>query len=278
MNEFDFNYFEMINKAISRSNRLESNLAAFFEEWKYYDEYNNITMKKIKYANNDITYEIYDNTYDQLGNATVKKYTCIVNNQAFAYEDTTFYEYIYDEKNNIILGKTFNQEHKLCEMIRNEYRNNNLAKREVYKDIDDDTYSNGSDYTSKHLKKVHFYSYGDNGRLLQEKVCLPSGEICCYIKYEKTGKVERVENPFKSRYSWSIDSIHNGSYEVSVKESVFNDEILKDIVDSLCGYYKDCHWILLDLSGIRNRIFDEEKVNEMMKLYERDKQIIFNYI
>lgn len=45
MKELDSGYFEMINKAISRSDRSESNFSVSFEEWIYYDEYDDITLK-----------------------------------------------------------------------------------------------------------------------------------------------------------------------------------------------------------------------------------------
>lgn len=269
----------MIKKAIGRSNRSDLQHNTSFEELIYYDEYNNITLKEIKYSSEDVTYEIHDNTYDQLGNLTVEKYTYIINNKAYAYEVKTFYEYVYDNENHIILRKTFNQDHRLSELIRNQYEQDKLIKKEVYINLNDNIdFTTGSDYIYKHLKKVHFYYYNEKNELLQEKVFLPSGEISCYIIYAKTGMVERVENPFKSGYSWSIESICAGSYEISVKESVFNDEILKSIVDLLCEHYMDCHWILLDLSAVSNRNFNEEKVNDMMKLYGTNNNIIFNYI
>ncbi len=279
MNNLDSNYYEMIKKAIGRSNRSDLQHNTSFEELIYYDEYNNITLKEIKYSSEDVTYEIHDNTYDQSGNLTTEKYTFIVNNKAYAYEVKTFYEYVYDNENHIILRKTFNQDHRLSELIRNQYEQDKLIKKEVYINLNDNIdFTTGSDYIYKHLKKVHFYYYNEKNELLQEKVCLPSGEISCYIIYTKTGMVERVENPFKSGYSWSIESICAGSYEISVKESIFNDEILKSIVDLLCEHYMDCHWILLDLSSVRNRNFNEEKVNDMMKLYGTNNNIIFNYI
>lgn len=279
MNNLNSNYYEMIKKAIGRSNRSDLQHNTSFEELIYYDEYNNIALKEIKYSSEDVTYEIHDNTYDQSGNLTVEKYTYIINNKAYAYEVKTFYEYVYDNENHIILRKTFNQDHRLSELIRNQYEQDKLIKKEVYIIVNDNIdFTTGSDYIYKHLKKVHFYYYNEKNELLQEKVCLPSGEISCYIIYAKTGMVERVENPFKSGYSWSIESICAGSYEISVKESIFNDEILKSIVDLLCEHYMDCHWILLDLSAVRNRNFNEEKVNDMMKLYGTNNNIIFNYI
>ncbi len=278
MNNLDSNYYEMIKKAIGRSNRSDLQHNTSFEELIYYDEYNNITLKEIKYSSEDVTYEIHDNTYDQSGNLTIEKYTFIVNNKAYAYEVKTFYEYVYDNENHIILRKTFNQDHRLSELIRNQYEQDKLIKKEVYINLNDNIdFTTGSDYIYKHLKKVHFYYYNEKNELLQEKVCLPSGEISCYIIYIKTGMVERVENPFKSGYSWSIESICAGSYEISVKESIFNDEILKSILDLLCEHYMDCLWILLDLSAVSNRNFNEEKVNDMMKLYGTNN-IIFNYI
>ncbi|BCJ97455.1 hypothetical protein [Anaerocolumna chitinilytica] len=279
MNNLDSNYYEMIKKAIGRSNRSDLQHNTSFEELIYYDEYNNIILREIKYSSKDVTYEIHDNTYDQLGNLTIEKYTYIINNKAYAYEVKTFYEYVYDNENHIILRKTFNQDHRLSELIRNQYEQDKLIKKEVYINLNDNIdFTTGSDYIYKHLKKVHFYYYNEKNKLLQEKVCLPSGVISCYIIYTKTGMVERVENPFKSGYSWSIESICAGSYEISVKESIFNDEILKSIVDLLCEHYMDCHWILLDLSAVSNRNFNEEKVNDMMKLYGTNNNIIFNYI
>lgn len=281
MNGITNKYNEIIDRVIKRSVRSVNDLNVNFNELTYYDQYNNVILRKKVYKTNRISYDLWENEYNGFGDIIMSSHTYVVDEKVYSNQCKTYYEYQYDKYNRIVQKTIFNEEHMAYEIIRNQYDNNNIIKSEKYKL----TMSNGLFDNSSVDKdalnnpyKTYYYSYDNEGGLLEEKVCLSSGDISYYKVYDIDEIEARTHNPFMSGYAWTIDSISDGIFEISVKEEVFTEEILRNIVDNIISHYAYCRWILLDTSNIKNQAIENEKINDLMNLYGKQNNIIFNYI
>lgn len=278
-NEVSMNYDDIIKRTINRSIRSENIIHVHFNEWIYYDEYNNTILQKRIYDNNSISYEVYENEYDEFGNMIISSNTKVIDNRIYSYEIKTYYEYIYDEHNRIVQKKRFFEKHRPYEMIRNYYDKDKLIKTECYKmqGVDMPDYINMQRFDFNAPYKIHNFTY-ENELIKEEKVCLHSGDVSYYKVYENAESEGKIINPFRTEYSWILESIFESTFEIILKEDTFNGEMLTHIVDSILSHYSSCDFILLSLSTIKNYSIDNDKINAIMEMYKKNQQIIFAYI
>jgi hypothetical protein len=277
VNESKDNYEEIIESVIAKSVRSENISYNNYNEVNYYDEHNNSLLQKVVYNNSlGIRYDVNEYQYDKYGNIITESRTLIIDQKIIEYDCKTFYEYEYDDCNRIVQKKTYYKKDIASEMIKYYYEQNNLVKTEYYKmqAIDAPDYIEISRFDFSTPYKIHYYSYSD-GKLKEEKVCLHSNDISYYKVYIDNKSSGKYINPFKTEYSWTIDSISFNTYEISIKEKTLYDDMLLSIVDTILKHYSDCVMILFNLQYLENQNFDQNIINSVI---ERYKDITINFI
>ncbi len=192
----------------------------------------------------------------------------------------------YDEHNNLIMQRywagetlnchiykhTYDQDKKILKTI--EYHNNTLnhITEYIYKD---DKLIERKEYTTKTLDRslklasVHSFTYTDDH--VEEKVCLPSGDIS-YYKIHKGDKAKLL-NPFYKLAKWTLDSIEGETFTITIKEDILTANILNDIIKNLHKNYPTCRWVIVSAFTCHTTQEENEKISVLLKTFEKDWDI-----
>ena len=156
----------------------------------YFDDHNAVIVRVKEYNDSGITYEVNENEYDEFGNAIVCSHTIIVDNVIYSHEIKTYYEYIYDKYHRIIQKTRLDREGGVYEKIMNEFHGNLLVRKEIY--------MKWPDFSKPY--RIHYYDY-NNERLIQEKVCIRSGDVSYFVDYDEVDGNAIIKNPFRSGFA-----------------------------------------------------------------------------
>lgn len=228
---------EDIKYVAENSSRMEIVTDQDYSEWNYYDEYDNLVMKKYCIPK-ELSYSIYKHTYDQ-------------NNELL---QTIEYQ------NNMPICK-----------IDYTYKDGKLIESKEYKT---DTYKIKSgnvvdDLKLLRLANVHYYVYMKD--CMEERVCLPSGDTSYYKIHE--GEKIKYLNPFHMSPKWILDSIENETFGVTIKEEVLTSDILDSVVRNLRDKYVICRWIIIDAFSSKITTEENKIISELLQTYERNWNI-----
>lgn len=225
---------EDINYIVQNSSQVEETIEQGFKQWNYYDEHANLVMKKYQISKNEISYYIYKHTYDN---------------------------------NNNILKTIEYENNKPIYKIEYSYKDGKLIESKDYSTITYKVKSDNKKVDDMELfapVNVHYYTYMNDK--VEEKICLPSGETSYYKVYE--GKKEKLLNPFHMEPQWTLDSIEDGVFGITIKEKELTSDILYSIVKNLHDNYTNCSWIIIDAFSAVNIMDEELKISNLLKIFE----------
>lgn len=228
---------EDIKYITENSSRVEIVNDQGYSEWNYYDEHDNLVMKKYCIPK-ELSYRLYKHTYDQNNNLL----------QTIEY------------RNNIPICK-----------IEYTYKDGKLIESKEYKT---DTYKvpSGNEVDDLKLLKlanVHYFIYMEDR--MEERVCLPSGDTSYYKIYE--GEKTKYLNPFHALPQWTLDSLEDETFGVTIKEDVLTSDILDSIVKKLHDNYDVCRWIIIDAFSSHVIPEESQKISELLQTYEKNLNI-----
>lgn len=228
---------EDIKYITENSSRVEKVTVQGYSEWNYYDEHDNLVMKKY-WISKELSYRLYKHTYDQNNNLL----------QTIEYQ------------NNIPICK-----------LEYTYKDGKLIESKEYK-ADIYKIPSGNELDDLKLLKlanVHYFIYMEDH--MEERICLPSGDTSYYKIY--TDEKTKYLNPFHTLPQWILDSIEDDTFCVTVKEEMLTGDIINSIVNNLRDNYPICRWIIM--SAFTCNVIPEEdhKISELLQTYEKNWNI-----
>lgn len=174
-----------------------------------------------------------------------------------AYKSQKIFQYSYDEHNRLTQMLTLDMG-KESLIIQYHYSENKLCKSLHY--------DNRCTDSKLRLKTIHEYKY-EQERLVEEKVTLASGDISYYRCFSQ--HAEQIINPFRTNYSWTLDSVEDDTLCIYITEKEFTPSLFSDMIVHLHKHYPECTWIIIDHFAAQSSEEDCNLITQLLHFYEK---------
>lgn len=239
---------------------------SFFQIEEYgYNDKGDLISEIVLDQNNVIIHKfIHENQYDESGNIIYKK-SIYLNNEVtqadYSSFSELFYDNYYDDDGNLNKVICRYDTKNIQYIIKYYYEDDNLIRKEFYKEKPFDLYQN-----------ISYFIYDHQGKIAEEKICLKAGEISHYIEYTSIADnryKKKIVNPERSNYRWILDDINHISCSISLYEPLLTGELMGEILDYIRNNYTHITDILISL----NYAEDASKLREIIETedYYREK-------